>query len=58
MMIKNTMEIAQATVDSVLQDIQDEIRVLANIYDSRDLFGIAYSKYSEKIIELIEEYKN
>lgn len=54
--MKETMDFAQATVDSVLRNIQDEIRVIANIYDSRDLFGIAYAKFSQKIIDMIEEY--
>ena len=55
-MMKDTMDFAQATVENVLRDIQKEIMVLANIYDSRDLFGIAYKKYSDKIIDIIDEY--
>lgn len=55
-MMKDTMDFAQATVESVLRDIQKEILVLAEIYDSRDLFGIAYKKYSDKIIDIIDEY--
>ena len=51
-----TFSIAQATVESVLRDIQDEIRTIANIYDSKDLFGIAYCKFSDKIIAVIDEY--
>ena len=54
--MKETMDYAQATVENVLRDIQKEIMVLANIYDSRDLFGIAYKKYSDKIIDIIDEY--
>lgn len=54
--MKETMDYAQATVENVLRDIQNEIMVLANIYDSRDLFGIAYKKYSDKIIDIIDEY--
>lgn len=56
MNMKDTMDIAQATVDNVLRTIQEEIRTIAHIYDSRDLFGIAYSKFSEKIIDMIEEH--
>ena len=55
-MMKDTMDFAQATVENVLRDIQKEILVLAEIYDSRDLFGIAYKKYSDKIIDIIDEY--
>ena len=55
-MMKDTMDFAQATVENVLRDIQKEILVLAEIYDSRDLFGIAYKKYSNKIIDIIDEY--
>ena len=51
-----TFSIAQATVESVLRDLQDEIRVIADIYDSKDLFGIAYRKFSDKIIDVIEDY--
>ena len=54
--MKDTMDYAQATVENVLRDIQNEIMVLAEIYDSRDLFGIAYKKYSDKIIDIIDEY--
>ena len=54
--MKETMDYAQATVESVLRDIQNEIMVLAEIYDSKDLFGIAYKKYSSKIIDIIDEY--
>lgn len=54
--MKETMDYAQATVENVLRDIQKEIMVLANVYDSRDLFGIAYKKYSDKIIDIIDEY--
>ena len=54
--MKDTMDYAQATVENVLRDIQNEIMVLAEIYDSKDLFGIAYKKYSDKIIDIIDEY--
>ena len=54
--MKDTMDYAQATVENVLRDIQKEIMVLADIYDSKDLFGIAYKKYSDKIVEIIDEY--
>ena len=54
--MKDTMDYAQATVENVLRDIQKEIMVLADIYDSKDLFGIAYKKYSDKIIDIIDEY--
>ena len=54
--MKDTMDYAQATVENVLRDIQKEIMILAEIYDSKDLFGIAYKKYSDKIIDIIDEY--
>jgi len=56
MSMKDTMDIAQATVDNVLRNIQDDIREIARIYDSRDLFGIAYGKFAEKINDVIEDY--
>ena len=51
-----TFSITQAAVENVLNEIKKEIKVIANIYDSRDLFGIAYSKFSDKIIDVIDEY--
>ena len=48
--------IAQATVTGVLNEIKDEIKVLADIYDSRDLFGIAYMRFAEKINDIIDEH--
>ena len=52
-----TIDFNDAAIKNILENIQKEIKVLAEIYDSRDLFGIAYGKFSEKIIDLIEEYK-
>jgi hypothetical protein len=51
------MEYAQAVLESVLEQIKDEIKELARVYDSRDLFGIAYEKFAEKIIDVIDEHK-
>jgi len=51
------MEYAQAVLESVLEQIKDEIKELARVYDSRDLFGIAYGKFAEKIIDVIDEHK-
>ena len=46
------MEIAQAVLISVLGQIKKDIKELAKIYDTRDLFGIAYEKFADKIIEI------
>ena len=53
--MNNTFDIANAALQNVLSDLQDEIRTIAKIYDSRDLFGIAYGKFAEIIINRIEE---
>lgn len=50
------MEITKVILEGILEQIKTEIKELADIYDSRDLFGIAYSKYSDKIIEIIDNY--
>ena len=50
------METTQAVVEGVLEQIKNEIKVIADIYDSRDLFGIAYGKFADKIIEEIDKY--
>ena len=52
-----TIDFNDAAIKNILDEIQKEIKTLAEIYDSRDLFGIAYGKFSEKIINIIEEYK-
>ena len=55
--MKETFEITNATVKNILSNIKKEIRDLAKIYDSRDLFGLGYVKYTEKIIDVIETYE-
>ena len=45
------MENTQAVLEGVLEQIKSEIKDLADMYDSRDLFGIAYGKFADKIIE-------
>lgn len=51
------METTQAIIEGVLEQIKTEIRTIAEIYDSRDLFGIAYGKFADKIIkDTIEKY--
>ena len=51
------MENTQAIIEGVLEQIKNEIKTIAEIYDSRDLFGIAYGKFADKIIEeTIEKY--
>ena len=51
------MENIQAVVEGVLEKIKGDIRELAEIYDSRDLYGIAYGKFADKIIEeTIDKY--
>ena len=55
-MMKDTMDIAQAAIENVLRNVQEEIKELARVYDSRDLFGIAYGKFAEKINSVIDDY--
>ena len=50
--MKDTFDITQAVLEGVLADIRNEIKEMAQIYDSRDLFGISYGKFAEKIIEI------
>ena len=50
------MDINQAMIEGVLCQIKEEIKKLAEIYDSKDLFGIAYGKFADKIIEEIDKY--
>lgn len=54
--MKKTFDVTQAAIEAILKDIQNEVLVIAKIYDSRDLFGIAYGKFAEKINDMIEEY--
>ena len=54
--MKKTFDITQAAIECVLRDIQKEVSILGEVYDSRDLFGIAYVKFAEKINNMIEEY--
>ena len=54
--MNDTFEYTQAALQSILDQIKDEVKELAHIYDSRDLFGIAYAKYSDKIIDIIDSY--
>ena len=51
------METTQAIIEGVLEHIKTEIKTLAEIYDSRDLFGIAYGKFAEKVNDIIDEHK-
>lgn len=55
--MEKTFEIADAAIKNILDNIQDEIRTIAEIYDSRDLFGIAYGKFADIIINMVENYK-
>ena len=51
------MNDTQVIIEGVLEQIRSEIRAIAEIYDSRDLFGIAYGKFADKIIEeTIDKY--
>lgn len=50
------MDINQVMIEGVLNKIKEDIETLAEIYDSRDLFGIAYRKFADKIIEEIDKY--
>ena len=53
--MKETFDITNATVKNILEDIQLEIRAIAKVYDSHDLFGIAYGRFAEKIIDIIDD---
>lgn len=50
-------ELTQAALENVLENIKKEVQEIAWVYDSRDLFGIAYGRFAEKIIDIIDEYK-
>ena len=55
--MKETFDMMQAALEGILTDVKAEIKELAEVYDSRDLFGIAYGKFADKIIEIaIEKY--
>lgn len=55
--MKDTFDMMQAALEGILMDVKSEIKELAEVYDSRDLFGIAYGKFADKIIEIaIEKY--
>lgn len=54
--MKETFDYTQAALQSILDQIKEEVKELAHIYDSRDLFGIAYGKYSDKIIDIIDSH--
>ena len=54
--MKENMDIAYATLVSVLTDIKGEVDELAKIYDSRDLFGICYGKFADLVNGIIDEY--
>ena len=55
--MKETYELMQAALEGILTDVKNEIKEIAEVYDSRDLFGIAYGKFADKIIEIaIEKY--
>lgn len=55
--MENTFDVTNAAVINVLEDVQNEIMELARVYDSRDLFGIAYKRFSEKIVDMIDTKK-
>lgn len=55
--MEKTFEIADAAIKNVLENIQKEIETIAKVYDSRDLFGIAYGKFAKIIIDMVENYK-
>lgn len=54
--MKETFDVTYATVVSVLTDIKSEVKELARIYDSKDLFGIAYGKFADLVNDIIDEY--
>lgn len=54
--MKETFDVTYATVVSVLTDIKDEVTELARIYDSKDLFGIAYGKFADLVNNIIDEH--
>lgn len=53
--MKDTFEYANAAIINILEDLEDEIKTIAEIYDSKDLFGIAYGKFAQIIINRIDE---
>ena len=53
--MENTFDITNVIVQGILEDIQLEIKAIAEVYDSHDLFGIAYGKFAEKIIDIIDK---
>lgn len=50
-------DMTQAALENILENLKDEIKEIARVYDSRDLFGIAYGRFAEKIIDIIDDYK-
>jgi len=55
--MKETFDMMQAALEGILMDVKSEIKELAEVYDSKDLFGIAYGKFADKIIEIaIDKY--
>lgn len=55
--MKEKFDMMQAALEGILMDVKSEIKELAEVYDSRDLFGIAYGKFADKIIEnAIDKY--
>ena len=55
--MNDTFDMLQAALESILTDVKSEIKELAEVYDSRDLFGVAYGKFADKIIEIaIDKY--
>ena len=55
--MKDTFDMMQAALEGILTDVKNEIKELAEVYDSKDLFGIAYGKFADKIIEVaIDKY--
>ena len=55
--MNDTFDMLQAALEGILTDVKSEIKELAEVYDSRDLFGVAYGKFADKIIEIaIDKY--
>lgn len=55
--MKETYDLLQAALEGILTDIKNEIKEVADIYDSHDIYGVAYGKFANKIIEIaIDKY--
>ncbi len=55
--MKETYDLLQAALEGILTDVKNEIKEVAKIYDSHDIYGVAYGKFANKIIEeTIDKY--